>query len=65
MTGTRFRLCRRRPQTTYANLSPTSHQSGGVFRGCRYREPTRVAAERGIPPSIPDLAGSVSSSRFR
>ncbi|KAG2287943.1 hypothetical protein Bca4012_031210 [Brassica carinata] len=65
MTGTRFLLCRRRPQTAYANLSPSSHQSGGVLRGCRYREPTRVAAERGTPPSIPDLAGSVSSSRFR
>ncbi|KAG2270439.1 hypothetical protein Bca52824_064994 [Brassica carinata] len=65
VTGTRFWLCRRRPQTAYANLSPSSHQSGGVLRGCHYREPTRVAAERGTPPSIPDLAGSVSSSRFR
>ncbi|CAN6856229.1 unnamed protein product [Brassica oleracea] len=43
MTDTRFRLGHRRPQTVYANLSPTSHQSGGVLRGFRYREPTRVA----------------------
>ncbi|CAN7024346.1 unnamed protein product [Brassica rapa subsp. trilocularis] len=43
MTDTRFRLGRRRPQTAYTNLSPTSHQSGGILRGFRYREPIRVA----------------------
>nr|VDC93325.1 unnamed protein product [Brassica rapa] len=57
MTDRRFRLGRRRPQTAYTNLSPTSHQSGGVLRGFRYREPIRVAErERGAPPSRPDLA---------
>ncbi|KAG2277605.1 hypothetical protein Bca52824_060160 [Brassica carinata] len=41
MTGMRFRLGHSRSQTVYANLSPSSHQSGKVLRSCRYREPTR------------------------